>query len=147
MGEDPAQRPMDPIFELLLRMADNPSLDVAIPISLVVGGSVVVGTLVGEYLFYRSVVPAIFKGLKGYPAEDAESNSREIISSADALVKARLSARMIPEFVHVRDAVVTSPDGRQTENGYWRARVDRVDGYCLVGGAPLAASSAETAHQ
>lgn len=108
---------------------------ISIGITLVVGGSVISGNLIGAQEYFIGVGDAIKEGTTskgGQSFRDALSQRfHELASEYDE--EGPSDEKELPSYIHLKEARVfaAGTDPMPSEGMWWRGRLDRVDGFTL----------------
>jgi hypothetical protein len=110
--------------------------EVHIGMTLVVGGSLVTGTLIGGKTYFDSFADAF---TTGWPGDDTSKAAMRDYFGGPASMYGDAKSGENPQFIHLKNASVRTLQGAIPTNGFlWRGRISEVSGFSLgqIGEAP-----------
>lgn len=124
----------DPTLSVLVRIANAGGMSLGV--TLMVGGAVVSGILVGTADFNEGLAEYIDQksGPDGkFLADMHRKAAEDLRSEFGDDFKAAFGAPYVATYIHLRDARVYTPHGSvpRNEGIFWRGRLDSVDGWSI----------------
>lgn len=123
------ERPkIDFYLQSLVNMANEHGSEFGI--TLVIGGTVITGTLIGGSAYFHTFADTVAAAWPG--DEQAKEGIRESLVQPATLYGQGKPDEAGPSFVHLKNATIRTPSGHLPDGGMlWRGRLTEVSGFTL----------------
>jgi hypothetical protein len=129
IGQEIHDRSVDWFLQILVSLANHGSLEMSI--TLVLGGSVVSGTLISGKKYF-DMFSSSFSA--AWPGEDKEEIRQSFAKYGTIFDQEDEQEQMPqPQYIHLADARFPSPNGNMPTNSgvLWRGRINAISGFSL----------------